>query len=217
PFRSLAAAGTGIRTGCRHYSHRNIARLDGNWAAWGDRRDPDVFELLPRERYREVQHERGSREIFRRDQARCLRCTVNDKELKFPAAKPFLQPSREKPDANELAEQRTELALLRSFQATERTLMAWVRTAISMISFGFSMVKFFEYLEEDKHKQFHFFGPAGVGMILILIGILALIVAVVEHKREVYELCICGGSQRGSLFVLGVIFVSLVCGFCVVW
>lgn len=127
---------------------------------------------------------------------------MNGKEIKSEAGKLFLQPRGEKPDANALAEQRTELALQRSFQATERTLMAWVRTAISMISFGFTMVKFFEYLEEDKHKQFHLFGPAGVGMALILIGILALAVAVIQHQRVVTEL---GGTQRSERWSLSVL------------
>jgi putative membrane protein len=132
---------------------------------------------------------------------------MNSKQLKSEAGKLYLQPHGEKPDANALAEQRTELALQRSFQATERTLMAWVRTAISMISFGFTMVKFFEYLEEDKHKQFHFLGPAGVGMILILIGILALIVAVIQHRRVVTELGGTRRSERWSLSVLVAISV----------
>src|SRR5262245_5152254 len=105
---------------------------------------------------------------------------MNDKEFKPGSRQLFLQPRREKPDANALAEQRTDWALMRSFQATERTLMAWVRTALAMISFGFTMVKFFEYLEEDRHKPLHFLGPEGVGVTLILIGIVALLVAVLQ-------------------------------------
>jgi putative membrane protein len=131
------------------------------------------------------------------------------KNLKFDPAALHLERYVEEGDANALAEGRTQLALLRSFQANERTLMAWVRTAISMISFGFTMVKFFEYLEENKQKQFHFFGPAGVGMILILIGTLALVVAVRQYQQVVTELGTAPHSARWSLSVLVAIAVAL--------
>jgi len=48
-----------------------------------------------------------------------------------------------------LAEERTDLALLRTLNAAERTLMAWIRTAISMIGFGFTIYKFFQYQSEE--------------------------------------------------------------------
>ncbi len=127
---------------------------------------------------------------------------MNAKRLEFDPRALNLEQYADKADANALAKERTQLALLRSFQASERTLMAWVRTAISMISFGFTMVKFFEYLEEDKQKQFHFVGPAGVGIILILIGTVALVVAVQQHRRVLAELGITQPSERWSLSVL---------------
>lgn len=130
------------------------------------------------------------------------------KKLEFDPKAPKLERYGENADATALAEERTDLALLRSFQANERTLMAWVRTAISMISFGFTMVKFFEYLEEDKQKQFHFFGPAGVGMILILIGTIALIVAVLQFQRVATQLGTSPRSARWSLPVLVAVSVA---------
>ena len=43
-----------------------------------------------------------------------------------------------------LAEDRTELALLRTLQAADRTLMAWMRTALAMIAFGFGFFKVYQ-------------------------------------------------------------------------
>jgi putative membrane protein len=51
--------------------------------------------------------------------------------------------------ANELAEDRTDMAFQRTRLAADRTLMAWIRTSLSMISFGFTIFKFFQYLHES--------------------------------------------------------------------
>jgi putative membrane protein len=83
----------------------------------------------------------------------------------------------EGPDLN------TKLARLRTFQASERTLMAWIRTAISMISFGFTIVKFFEYLESERRYQFRVLGSGGIGLVLILGGILALLVGILQYRK----------------------------------
>jgi putative membrane protein len=83
------------------------------------------------------------------------------------------------PDATRLAVDRTRLA-------HDRTLMAWVRTATSLISFGFTLYKFFQYLRES--PQFAGDGgviaPRGFALIMILIGLTALAVATVEHRRS---------------------------------
>jgi putative membrane protein len=92
----------------------------------------------------------------------------------------------------QLAEERTALALQRSYLAAERTLMAWLRTALSMISFGFTMVKFFEYLESERGPVVGLFGrtwaPTTVGIGLMVIGILALVAAIVQHRQMIAAL-----------------------------
>lgn len=103
-----------------------------------------------------------------------------------------------------LAEERTRLARDRSFLAAERTLMAWVRTSMSMISFGFTMVKFFEYLEEERHLRLsglfgRAIGPAAIGFALISLGTLALVVAVVQHRRSLRLLHRQGLEPKWSL------------------
>jgi inner membrane protein YidH len=86
------------------------------------------------------------------------------------------------PDATKLAIDRTRLA-------HERTLMAWVRTATSLISFGFTIYKSFEYLAEHFPKSTSsLVGPRGFGTIMIVIGLVTLIVATIEHRRSIKAL-----------------------------
>ena len=81
----------------------------------------------------------------------------------------------------------TRLSYDRTFLAHERTLMAWVRTASSLITFGFSIYKFFE-MERGLGKEFaaaQVVGPRDFSMILIIIGVVALLLATVQHRRQV--------------------------------
>jgi putative membrane protein len=86
-------------------------------------------------------------------------------------------------DSNKLAVERTRLA-------HERTLMAWVRTSTSLISFGFSIYKFFQYLRESGQVAAYssLIGPRGFGLIMITIGVVTLVLATIEHRREVHAL-----------------------------
>ena len=97
----------------------------------------------------------------------------------------------------------TQLSLQRSFLATERTLMAWIRTSISMIGFGFTLAKLFQSLASANVLVR---GPAGnvwtakgAGMLLIALGTFALVVAVLDHRRELKELKAFGLAHRFSL------------------
>src|SRR5215469_6240160 len=99
-----------------------------------------------------------------------------------------------KPDEGTLQTRaRTSLAIERTFLAAERTLMAWLRTALSMISFGFTLAKFFEYVESQRGTPIvgrlgATWSPRMVGTSMVVIGTLALLIAVVQHKRRVNAL-----------------------------
>jgi len=104
---------------------------------------------------------------------------------------------------DESLDRNTQLALQRSFLATERTLMAWIRTSISMIGFGFTLAKLFQSLARSNVL---IRGPAGkvwtaegVGLLLISLGTLALIVATLDHRREIKQLRAAGLPARFSL------------------
>lgn len=82
------------------------------------------------------------------------------------------------PDATRLAVDRTRLAY-------ERTLMAWVRTATSLISFGFTIYKFFQYLREGQPDAADgMIGLRAFAMLMIGIGLTALLLATLQHRRD---------------------------------
>ena len=86
-------------------------------------------------------------------------------------------------DATQLAAERTRLA-------HERTLMAWIRTATSLISFGFTIYKFFQFLREQNaaaHPE-HLIGSHGFALLMIIIGLVALLLATVQHRRDMQTL-----------------------------
>jgi len=105
-------------------------------------------------------------------------------------------------DASHL-DDNTRLALQRSYLANERTLMAWIRTAISLIGFGFTLAKVFQALA-DSNVLIR--GPAGmvwtaegVGITMIALGTFALLIAVLDHRRELKLLHGAGLERRFSL------------------
>jgi len=114
----------------------------------------------------------------------------------------------------------TELSVDRTFMAQERTLMAWIRTSTSLISFGFSIYKFFQYLAETEGAtQIHkLFGPREFAISMISIGITALGIGIVDHRRDSKILEQTYGKKYRSsadklallIFVVGVAFLLLV-------
>jgi putative membrane protein len=116
----------------------------------------------------------------------------------------------------------TKLAVDRTRLAHERTLMAWVRTSTSLISFGFTIYKFFQYLHENQQGPAHetLIGPRGFALLMIGIGLTALILATVEHRRSLralrteygglvpYSIATIIGALIGLLGVVGLLAVA---------
>ena len=85
-------------------------------------------------------------------------------------------------NSNQLAVDRTRLA-------HDRTLMAWVRTATSLISFGFTIYKFFQYLQDkNQGREDRIFGPRQFALVMIGIGLTALVLATVQHRRDMVRM-----------------------------
>ena len=83
------------------------------------------------------------------------------------------------PDAN------TRLAVQRTRLAHERTLMAWIRTATSLIS------------------------PQIVGLAMILIGLIALVLAWIQHRRDITAL----QAEYGAMpFSIAGLIAALIAG-----
>jgi putative membrane protein len=82
------------------------------------------------------------------------------------------------------------LALERTYLAYERTLMAWIRTAASLIAFGFTLYKFFFFMhEQEPGRQIdQLLGPRTYGLIMMGIGVITLLLAAWQHRRQMHEL-----------------------------
>ena len=93
----------------------------------------------------------------------------------------------DKPAATNIA---NELAKERNREAAERTLMAWIRTALSLIGFGFGIGKLDAYLHGvDPHTQFDVPHSTLIfGASFIVVGILGLLAAIVQHARVLKRL-----------------------------
>jgi putative membrane protein len=79
----------------------------------------------------------------------------------------------------------TDLAVDRTRLAHERTLMAWVRTSASLISFGFTIYKFFQYMrDQGQPVEERTFGPRQFALFLIAIGLIALVLATIQHRYD---------------------------------
>ncbi len=77
----------------------------------------------------------------------------------------------------------TMLAYERTFLAHERTQMAWLRTALALISFGFTIAKFFEFLHDKQPDSAPVIGPRAVGILMIAFGLVALVLATLQHRQ----------------------------------
>ncbi|GED98886.1 YidH family protein [Gordonia crocea] len=118
----------------------------------------------------------------------------------------------ERPDAN------TQLAVVRTNLALERTMMAWIRTSTSLIAFGFTIFQFFEYRRAEHHETIA--SPQVVGMIMIVVGLVALILAWIQHERQRRALrtydSVLASSLAGLMAALITLF-GLVALVIVVW
>jgi len=82
----------------------------------------------------------------------------------------------------------TRLAVDRTRLASERTMMAWVRTAASMISFGFTIYKFFDLEHPGTIRPDRVLGPRGFALLIIGTGIVALVMASIQHRSTYRQL-----------------------------
>ena len=114
-------------------------------------------------------------------------------------------------------------ALVRTQLAAENTLMAWIRTAVSLYTFGFTISKFFEYLAEQKGAKASA-GPRVLGIALICTGVVALLLALVEHVHTTRKLGSLGlpaafrfSLPAGTAAVLAVIGVIALASIVLHW
>jgi putative membrane protein len=83
-----------------------------------------------------------------------------------------------------------ELARQRNRNALDRTLMAWIRTCLSLISFGFGLDKIIEVLHRSLEAPTAHagWGVRLVAMAFVLTGIVAMLAATVQYRRDLQRL-----------------------------
>jgi putative membrane protein len=109
--------------------------------------------------------------------------------------------SEPKPGEGTVLPEATRLALERTRLAYERTLLAWIRTATTLIAFGFTLYKFFQFerAKETGDQAQHLLGPRYFAIVMIGIGLVALLLATIDHTRSVRLLRAQYGRVPGSL------------------
>ena len=110
----------------------------------------------------------------------------------------------------------TRLAAERTRLALERTLMAWIRTCASLIGFGFTIYQIFQYLVTKDQAREPFVSPQVLGVLMILVGLVALTLAWIQHRRELRVLKAEYGEMPYSIagimacFIAGLGLVALI-------
>ena len=100
----------------------------------------------------------------------------------------------------------TDLAIDRTWLAHERTLMAWVRTATSMISFGFTIYKFFQFeVGKGSPVTRGILSPRDFALIMVSIGLVALLMSTISHRKEVRRLSAELHGRRSMAEVVAVL------------
>lgn len=114
-----------------------------------------------------------------------------------------------KPAEEHVPADQLTLALDRTFLAHERTLMAWIRTSTSMITFGFGLYKFFFYVHQDKAPTptEQIFGARVYGLAIMGIGVLALVLATIQHRQQLQVL---KATHREAPWSLSLLIASMV-------
>lgn len=77
--------------------------------------------------------------------------------------------------------------------------MAWVRTSTSLIAFGFTIFKFFQYLSTTENRVRPVLSPWVVGWLMILLGVVFLMLAWFQHRREMKALTAEFGTMPYSI------------------
>jgi uncharacterized membrane protein YidH (DUF202 family) len=82
-----------------------------------------------------------------------------------------------------LARHRTAMSADRTHWADDRTLIAWIRTSLSLIGFGFGIGRALEYLQKFGREADPLYTAKVFGGGFILLGILGLFAAILQHLR----------------------------------
>jgi len=117
----------------------------------------------------------------------------------------------DKPDATELAVERTNMAVERTVMAADRTLMAWIRTSLSLIGFGFTFFKLLQFLQEQGATPLmRLQGPRNFGIALVCLGIFPLAISAYQYWKYLEGIRATGRavSRSPTLIVAGLVALT---------
>src|SRR5277367_1613301 len=107
-----------------------------------------------------------------------------------------------------------KLSLQRTVLSLERTMLAWVRTSTSLITFGFGIQQFFRATRGPESSDL--IGPRTFGLTMIVIGLLALLLAALQHRSAIDALKLnyperehYPAIRRSSACLLGILIALL--------
>jgi len=104
----------------------------------------------------------------------------------------------------------TSLAVDRTQLAYDRTLLAWIRTATALITFGFTIYKFFQIeLARVRPIPGQLIGPTQFALLMIVIGLVSLALATLEHRKDLKALRARYPGQHRTLARVLAALVSL--------
>jgi putative membrane protein len=78
-------------------------------------------------------------------------------------------------------------------------MLSWVRTAISLITFGFGVQQFFRIGRTGVPESRGFIGPHEFGLMMIVIGLLALLLVTLEQRAAINMLRVQYPVSEGYL------------------
>lgn len=105
----------------------------------------------------------------------------------------------------------TILAVERTRVAYDRTMMAWIRTAISLLTFGFGIYKFFEIGTGRTQGVAHRIGPREFGLTMVSIGLISLLLAAFDNRRNISQLEAYAHIRHQSKATLLAVLIGFLC------
>jgi uncharacterized membrane protein YidH (DUF202 family) len=82
-----------------------------------------------------------------------------------------------------------ELSFERVRLALERLQLGWMRTSITFVALGFTSFKFYyARIEEGKHPLVQYVNGKTIGIFLILVGLVGLLQATLQHRKNLVRL-----------------------------
>jgi putative membrane protein len=118
-------------------------------------------------------------------------------ETNHPSSLPSSASSPPTTPTLDLAVTQSQFSWLRTRLSIERTLLSWTRTGVSLIGFGFTIYQFFDKLQEATAPEAaRPEAPRNFGLALIGAGIVALVIALWQHRRLVDYL---KGTEFGEI------------------